>query len=50
LGSDLRMRLPYVGDFQSMSGNFISVRLDRTTTKQPWEVNCKVRSIHSRLC
>ncbi|MCH2316068.1 MAG: hypothetical protein MK524_06660 [SAR202 cluster bacterium] len=49
-GSDLRMRLPYVGDFQSMSGNFISVRLDRTTTKQPWEVNCKVRSIHSRLC
>ena len=39
-GDSARFRLPYVGEFQSMQGNFISVRLDRTTTKQPWEVNC----------
>jgi ribosomal protein S27AE len=37
---DVRFRLPYVGDFHSMQGNFILVRLDRTTTKQPLEVSC----------
>ena len=39
-GDNVRFRLPYIGDFQSMKGNFISVRLDRTTTKQPLEVSC----------
>jgi len=39
-GDNVRFRLPYIGDFQSMKGNFISVRLDRTTTKQRLDVNC----------